>query len=306
MSSRKRLISDDGGGDYGGGGGDRLRGHRSSRRRTTTGGAGKSETELWLTAQRRGGTMLLNEKYHAGLADLRRQDDAADPDDDGTEATMNLTNEYLRNASEIRHRFGCETGMVVGFGSNETSSLGLIENIGKDHEDNFFPPRFVRALSSKGMKIRRVTCGGTHSAALSCDGTVYTFGVSDDGTLGRFIPTGENVDMEVIEANPAAVTGFRAGGVVEDGKIVDVVAGIGHILFLSKSGRVYHCGMYKDGDSGKFSHPEDPGSKPLGVNKFPVHVPMPGNAPVARIITGSDSAFNAVLLRDGTLLTFGT
>lgn len=36
-----------------------------------------------------------------------------------------------------------------------------------------------------GKKVLQVACGGMHTVALAEDGTVYTWGVNDEGALGR-------------------------------------------------------------------------------------------------------------------------
>ena len=125
--------------------------------------------------------------------------------------------------------------------------------------------------------LLQVVCGGMHTAALATDGTIYTWGVNDEGALGR--PTFGESARKLWEACTATTTpsdrdldrdgtgsgsGSRSGsglgsflptdpyvqGVVklpEDAaRIVQLSAGDSHTTALAQDGTVYAWGTFRD------------------------------------------------------------
>jgi len=199
-------------------------------------------------------------------------------------------NEYHRLVSNIERQFGGVACDLMAMGSNESSQLG--ENVVNPDD-----PLYVEALPPQRLQpwfqsLRKVAAGGVHSVVLDNTGNAYSWGASDEGTLGRF-------STEDDEAKPKKIRGFvTVNGECRDGMITQVEAGVGHTLCLTLCGEVFMFGMYKDMDSGKFSD----GDNVRGFNAFPVHVNgLPGKA----VQIATKGSANAALLDDGTLVTWG-
>ena len=88
-----------------------------------------------------------------------------------------------RNYQEAAVRFGGPppdgAATVLAWGSNDMYTQALPERVEDDDQqvDNFLP----HPLGVRVHKVRAVAAGGTSVAALSSDGTAYTWGSSDDG-----------------------------------------------------------------------------------------------------------------------------
>jgi alpha-tubulin suppressor-like RCC1 family protein len=202
-----------------------------------------------------------------------------------------VQDEYIRCSIIIDRSFDIpHLCKVVGMGNNESSQLGfeVTEN------NSNIPPTLIPIC----QPIRMVKAGGLHSVALSASGVPYSWGSNDDGTLGR--PT---TDVSQ-ETRPLPITGFVRSHdfVSEDDQIMQIALGDSHSLFLSLSGNVYQCGMYKDMDSGVFSDIDGRNGSPLGGNTKPVHVFQLSDT-VTEIYAGG--GYNAALLADHTIVTWG-
>jgi regulator of chromosome condensation len=204
----------------------------------------------------------------------------------------------------------------MGFDDNYQSIGMVIRDDDSVEKPTEIPPTFMPIGGSgidtsdgkmkMGNHVHAVSAGGLHSVAL-IDGVPYSWGNSDHGTLGRLDVQGD----DMMAATPGPITGFRKrdpknyGSIIsEDGQIVQIVAGEAQTLFVSASGSVYQCGSYKDMDSGTFSDvdPLQNSSSAKGANLRPVHVGQL-EQPVLSVFT--QGSFNAALLSDGTLMTWG-
>ena len=74
-------------------------------------------------------------------------------------------------------------------------------------------PRLNHNLSSSKVGVVHIAVGGMHAAALTHDGLIYTWGVNDQGALGRDTKweKGANDEMEVddeenVDLNPTECT----------------------------------------------------------------------------------------------------
>ncbi len=91
------------------------------------------------------------------------------------------------------------SGKLYTFGSNIDGQLGL------GHNNKILLPRFVKGL--KGVKIKQVACGSWHTAVVTEDGQLYTFGRNNDGQLGLGhkrninVPTLVHMDKKVISVS---------------------------------------------------------------------------------------------------------
>ena len=81
----------------------------------------------------------------------------------------------------IEHEFlvgKLQPGQCFTFGSNPFGALGL----GEDVLEKF---RAAHVEIEGGKRVVQVACGGMHTVALAEDGSVHTWGVNDEGALGR-------------------------------------------------------------------------------------------------------------------------
>lgn len=56
-------------------------------------------------------------------------------------------------------------------------------NLGHGNTQSLEKPRMIEALKSK--KIRDIACGSSHSAAITSNGELYTWGLGEYGRLGH-------------------------------------------------------------------------------------------------------------------------
>ncbi|KAK3035227.1 hypothetical protein RJ639_033861 [Escallonia herrerae] len=96
---------------------------------------------------------------------------------------------------------------VYGWGRGEHGRLGF----GDDKSSKMVPQR-VQLLV--GEEIVQVSCGGTHSVALTRDGRMFSFGRGDHGRLGygRKLTTGHPSEVPIKLPPPRNVSGGDAEG----------------------------------------------------------------------------------------------
>ena len=104
--------------------------------------------------------------------------------------------------------------------------------------DSAVPQRLSRFVA--GMKLRTIHCGGSHCAALSADGKLYTWGLASSGELGHGGWTPIEVDV------PRCVDAF-VGKVV----VAAVVTGTNHTLAIGACGGLWACGRGRCGQLGQ-------------------------------------------------------
>ena len=127
--------------------------------------------------------------------------------------------DYLTNGPNKVYIWG--SGECDQFFSDESESRRPIE---------------MEYFSRKNIKIAKIVCGSQHTLVLTKDGTVYSWGNSDDGCLGRETDNGSSPGMVPLQE-----------------KIDLVSAGEAHSLFAnSKTGNMYFTGVIKS-INGKFS-----------------------------------------------------
>jgi regulator of chromosome condensation len=146
--------------------------------------------------------------------------------------------DYLQYVRRLDSKYGSARGAILTFGSGDIGQLG--HGVDEDVDLMVKVPRLVSALKDK--HISQIACGGIHTAAITTNGQIFTWGCNDDGSLGR----GGDENM------PAVVEGIPSGEV-----FVQVVAGSCHSAALTVNGEVYSWGCYKDGDGKTFFHGEE-------------------------------------------------
>ncbi|XP_022087391.1 probable E3 ubiquitin-protein ligase HERC4 [Acanthaster planci] len=114
------------------------------------------------------------------------------------------------------------SGTIFGWGRNHCGQLGI-----NDTEDRS-QPTLLRSLRSQ--KVRYIACGMNHTAVLTADGGVFTFGSAADRQLGH-----SSVSNEI---NPRKV--FELMG----SEVTQIACGSCHTLaFIRTSGRVFSFGL---------------------------------------------------------------
>ena len=153
---------------------------------------------------------------------------------------------------------------VYVFGEGSSSELGL--GTAKAAID-VKRPRLNPLLSAKQIGVVQIACGGMHVAALTHDNKILTWGVNDQGALGRDTTwEGGLKDMDdndsgdsdksdsglnPAESNPTAIP---ASSFPQDTQFVKMAAGDSHTLALTDDGRVYGWGTFRV----SFSHQSSP------------------------------------------------
>ena len=113
-------------------------------------------------------------------------------------------------------------GGVYVHGSGECDQLGLGEGVLERKK-----PTLLKSLD---VNARSVASGSLHSAALTAEGAVYTWGCNDDGALGR---TGtENLPEKVVLEGEAQIAAMSLGDC--------------HSTFTDSEGSLWLCGTFKD------------------------------------------------------------
>lgn len=139
---------------------------------------------------------------------------------------------------------------VFGTGLNTDSQIGFHKLGGQFHTPMIqviYPaPIQLPRISSdaKLCEITTVAAGRAHSVLLSKEGVVYTLGNNSYGQCGRMVV----VDEKYSESNTINRLDETIFG--HDDRVVNVVCGQDHSLFLMASGRLYACGWGADGQTG--------------------------------------------------------
>jgi RCC1 and BTB domain-containing protein len=113
--------------------------------------------------------------------------------------------------------------------------LGKFGRLGHGGERNCHTPRLVETMI--GKKARQVSCGGFHTAVVTEDGHLYTFGGGEHGQLGH--------NDRVNKLKPTIVEALE--GVF----VSQITCGWSHSVALTSNGKVYTWG---NGDHGKLGH----------------------------------------------------
>ncbi|XP_006143351.2 E3 ISG15--protein ligase HERC5 [Tupaia chinensis] len=134
------------------------------------------------------------------------------------------------------------TGNVYSWGKNDFGQLGLGHTESKDS------PSLLRALDSQ--KVDFLACGGSHTALLTQDGLVFTFGAGKYGQLGH--------SSTRDELRPCLVTELLGN------RVTQIACGRWHTLaYVSELGKVFAFGSGKNGQLGN-----------CGTHNQPVPCPM--------------------------------
>jgi len=134
------------------------------------------------------------------------------------------------------------TGQVLSFGTGQYGALGHGYSGGKQLPD-VLRPKFIDALL--GTRMVCVSAGEIHSAAVSADGDVYTWG---DGFCGQLGHGGKKPEVSPLQV--------EKGG-LEDESISHVSCGARHTLAVTEDGEVFSWGLGHYGVLGRTYTPFD-------------------------------------------------
>ncbi|XP_039074362.1 E3 ISG15--protein ligase HERC5 isoform X2 [Hyaena hyaena] len=121
------------------------------------------------------------------------------------------------------------SGNVYSWGRNDFGQLGLGHTDGKDF------PSLIEAVDNQ--KVEFLACGGSHTALLTKDGLVFTFGAGKHGQLGH--------NSTQNELRPRLVTELAGN------RVTQIACGRQHTLaYVSDLGKVFSFGSGKEGQLG--------------------------------------------------------
>nr|XP_022904627.1 regulator of chromosome condensation-like [Onthophagus taurus] len=136
-------------------------------------------------------------------------------------------------------------GKVITFGCNDEGALGRPT----DKADSEFEPGVVDLPG----KVKQITAGDSHTAALLEDGKVYAWGTFRDshGSMG-LTPTGN-------EKLPYLI--------MSEHVIIKIASGSDHIVFLTNHGEVFTCGCAEQGQLGRLPERSSGRNARSGIGK---------------------------------------
>ncbi|CCU81601.1 putative protein PIM1/putative regulator of chromosome condensation [Blumeria hordei DH14] len=153
---------------------------------------------------------------------------------------------------------------VFVFGEGSAGELGLgAEKIDGKSPVDVKRPRLNPRLDAKDIGIVQIAAGGMHCAALTFDNKILTWGVNDQGALGReasqggkmkVISEGHNSDSETedegsgLNPNESEPREIDWTNIEEDTKFAAVFAGDSTTFALTIEGRVYGWGTFRGND----------------------------------------------------------
>ncbi|KAM6105756.1 putative E3 ubiquitin-protein ligase HERC4 [Pterocles gutturalis] len=168
------------------------------------------------------------------------------------------------------------SGAIFGWGRNKFGQLGL-----NDDNDRYVP---TLLKSLRTQKVVHISCGEDHTAALTKEGGVFTFGAGGYGQLGH--------NSTSHEINPRKV--FELMGSV----VTQITCGRQHTTaFVPSSGRIYSFGLGGNGQLGTGATSNRKSPFTVKGNWLPYSTQCPTTADseecycVKRIFSGGDQSF---------------
>ncbi|KAJ6227803.1 regulator of chromosome condensation protein [Anaeramoeba flamelloides] len=135
----------------------------------------------------------------------------------------------------------CSNGQVYSWGQCSDGQLG--------HGDTKFVkyPQVIEKLRDEN--VYQISCGQHHTAVVTIDGRLFTFGLNDCGQLGHTEPTSVNKPLQV-----TSLSTFHC---------VSVSCGFSHTLVLTKDGYVFSFGSDGNGQLGRTRKKQPRVPKPI-------------------------------------------
>ena len=154
---------------------------------------------------------------------------------------------------------GWNTGIVTDAGDLLMCGEGTAGQLGLGDEGNRATPTLVPRAAFGDEAVLMVACAGDYTAVVTEGGSVYTFGMAEEGPLGHVdeeddLEPGDEEGHLVPRQVPAVA--FRPNGLAEGPgeRIVMVAAAFAHMVALSEAGHVFTWGS---GERGKLGHGDE-------------------------------------------------
>lgn len=192
------------------------------------------------------------------------------------------------------------------FGDGDCGQLGMGEDVTERLRP--FP------LSIDGKKVLQVACGGMHTVVLTEDRCVYSWGVNDEGALGRKtagelwekygvngfsdVPAGDSYTPGRVLFTEAEQMDNR--NLEFPNEVVQISAGDSHTCVLMRCGSVWAWGTFRDSSGVMGFSP----SQRIQLVPCCIYRPEKPAEQIVRISSGADHV--AAITAAGELLTWGT